>query len=359
MPKTAPTSSEVARRAGVSRTTVSFVLNDVRDKGISDGTRARVLAAAREMNYEPNAAARSLARGLTGTVALVIPKASHLCVDAFLAQLAASINDECHRHDLRMLIESTDDDGRDPGSFVNLVRGRHIDGLIVANLRTSANEHLNRVADAGIPLVVLSGGAPGLERFCTLSGDTSLPATTLVKHMIGLGHERIAYISFALPEYYSVSEREQGWRAALNASNIDVDPAWLEYADITAQSGYEAARRLIARGAKFSALFAGNDTIAFGAMKALTEAGMRIPRDVAVVGYDDIPLAAFAAPPLTTMRSDPSGDGKKAMQLLLSQLGGEVVPQGPRQLGQPRLVVRDSCGARLRMQTEAQAASSC
>ena len=116
--KSPPTSTEVARRAGVSRTTVSFVLNDVRDQGISDSTRAKVLAAARDMGYQPNAAARTLAGGSTGTVALVIPKGSHLYVDVFLAQLAASINEECHRYGLRMLIESTEDDGREPGGFV-------------------------------------------------------------------------------------------------------------------------------------------------------------------------------------------------------------------------------------------------
>ncbi|MFM1907177.1 MAG: hypothetical protein RLZZ591_854 [Pseudomonadota bacterium] len=345
--KRPPTSTQVARQAGVSRTTVSFVLNGVRDQGISDSTRARVMAVAREMGYQPNAAARSLASGSTGTVALVIPKASHLYVDAFLAQLVATINDECHQHGLKMLIESTDDDGREPGGFLNLVRGRRIDGLVVANPRLAEVDHLDRVAEAGIPMVVMTAGRKELSRFHTIGGTTAPAAQTVVNHLLSLGHQRVAFVSFAQPEYDSVSERELGWRAALSDHGIDADPSWVEYADISAQSGYEATRRLLARGVKFTALFAGNDTIAFGAIRALNEAGLRIPEDVALVGYDDIPLAAFASPPLTTMRTDPIGSGKVAMQMLMSQLKRDLPEQATQTVLPARLVIRESCGARL------------
>jgi len=342
-----PTSSEVARRAGVSRTTVSFVLNNVMDRGISEITRERVLAIAREMGYEPNAAARSLVSGMSGTVALVIPKAAHLYVDAFLGQLVASINEECHRHDLKLLIESTEDGGREPGSFVNLVTSRRIDGLIVVNPRTAEFEHLERVRDAGIPLIVLSGARPDLAGFHTLGNDTTLAAATAVNHLLGLGHRRVAYVSFAQPEYRSVTEREQGWHDALSAAGIDADPAWIEYADISAESGYVATQRLLARNTGITALFAGNDTIAFGAIKAFNEAGLRIPQDVALVGYDDIPLAAYATPPLSTIRSDAIGHGRDAMQALLAQLRGEGGGVPKRTEREAELVIRASCGARL------------
>jgi DNA-binding LacI/PurR family transcriptional regulator len=345
--KNPPTSSEVARRAGVSRTTVSFVLNNVLDQGISDATRKRVLAAAQEMGYEPNAAARTLARGTAGTVGLVIPKASHLYVDSFLGQLIATINEECHRHGLKLLIESTEDEGREPGAFVNLVSSRRIDGLIVVNLRTADQEHLLRLRDAGVPLVVLGSGVPDFQGFCTTGHDTGKSAQTAVKHLLGLGHRHIAYVSFAQPEYHTVHQREQGWRDALSAHGVDAHPEWVEYGDITAHSGYLATQRLIGRGHKFTALFAGNDMIAFGAIKALNEAGFRIPDDIALVGYDDIPLAAFAVPPLTTIRSDPIGHGQDAMQLLLAQLhhqAGAVASHAERE---SELVIRVSCGAQV------------
>lgn len=339
-----PTSAQVALKAGVSRTTVSFVLNGVRNQGISDSTYAKVLSVAQEMGYHPNAAARSLASGATGTVALVIPKASHLCVDAFLAQLVATLNESCHYHGLKMLIESTDEEGREPGGFMNLVRGRSIDGLIVANLRTSEHAHLARIREAGIPLVALTSRPNELADMCTICSDTSISAQTAVKHLIQLGHQKIAYISYAQPEFDSVHEREMGWRTALIEAGLEPDPSLIEYADISAQSGYEAARRLLARGVKFTGLFAGNDTVAFGIARALQDAKLRIPEDVALVGYDDIPLAAYANPPLTTMRTDPVGQAKVALELLLAQFRGEGKSTIHSHVVAPQLVIRSSCG---------------
>jgi LacI family transcriptional regulator len=341
---TSPTSSAVARRAGVSRTTVSFVLNNVMDQGISETTRERVLAAAREMGYTPNAAARMLVSGRAGTVGLVIPKASHLYVDVFLAQLVACLNEECHRNGLKLLIESTEDEGREPGGFVNLVRSSRIDGLIVVNLRLSEHEHLLRIRDAGIPLVVFGGG-PDLQDFNTIGNDTGKSARKAVMHLLELGHRRIAYVSFAPRGYRSVNQREQGWRDALASQGIEPEPGWIEYADISAHSGYLATQRLLARGARFTALFAGNDTIAFGAIRALNEAGLRIPQDVALIGYDDIPLAEFATPPLTTMRSDAVGHGKDAMTMLLAQLQGKPDAVALHAERDAELVIRRSCGA--------------
>jgi LacI family transcriptional regulator len=319
------------------------------DKGISATTRERVLQAARELGYEPNAAARMLVSGTTGTVALVIPKASHLYVDSFLAQLVASINEECHRHGLKLLIESTEDESREPGSFVNLVRSRSIDGLIVVNLRTTEHGHLERLREAGMPLVVFGAGLTDVEGVCTMGNDTGKSAQIATEHLLSLGHERIAYVSFAQREYHAVGEREQGWRVALEARGIQADPAWVEYADIDAYSGYLATQRLIARNVRFTALFAGNDTIAFGAIKALNEAGLRIPDDVALMGYDDIPLAAFASTPLSTMRSDPVGHGRDAMQMLLAQMNGATYQAGVQVERVAQLVIRESCGAHLRM----------
>ena len=161
------------------------------------------------MGYAPNAAARTLARGTAGTVGLVIPKASHLYVDSFLGQLIASIDEECHRHGFRLLIESTEDEGREPGAFVNPLSSRRIDGLIAVNLRTADREHLLRLHDARVPLVVLRSGVPDFQGFCTTGHDTARSAQTAVKHLLGLGHRRIAYVSIAQPEYHAVHQREQ------------------------------------------------------------------------------------------------------------------------------------------------------
>jgi DNA-binding LacI/PurR family transcriptional regulator len=350
--KSRPTSTQVARRAGVSRTAVSFVLNNVIDQGISAATRERVLQAARELGYEPNAAARMLATGTTGTVAIVIPSATHLYADSFLAQLFASVNEVCRQQGLKLLVESTEDEGQEAGGFVNLVRSRSIDGLLMVNLRTTEHEHLQRLRDAGVPIVLFGRNVTDVDGIYSTGVDSVRSARIATEHLMSLGHERIAYVSFAKREYHSVSERERGWREALEARGIEVDPALAEYADIDAKSGYLATRRLIERRVKFTALFAGNDTIAFGAIKALTEAGLRVPHDVALIGYDDIPLAAFATPSLTTMRTDPVGGGRDAMQALLAQMQGKAPDKDLLVQRIAELVVRDSCGANLAAQAK-------
>lgn len=339
------TSTQVARAAGVSRTTVSFVLNNVLDKGISEATRAKVLRVAKELGYQPNAAAQSLASGSTGTVAMVVPRTEHLYDDQFLAQLLASVNDECHGLGLKLLIESAQHDDEQASGFVTLVRTRRIDGLIMVNPHRAHIGHLQGLAAARIPMVVLGSGVPELDTFHTLGQDTRSFARMAVGHLLELGHRDIAYVGFAGRDYFAGAERELGWRNTLSDAGITPREDLLEFGEITAQSGYRATQRLLSRGVRFTALFAGNDTIAFGAMRALREVGLRIPEDVALVGYDDIPLAEFAEPPLTTVHTDPIAHGHVAMLELarLLGVGKKPVPVLP----DPRLVIRASSGSRL------------
>jgi len=339
----APTSAEVAERAGVSRTTVSFVLNDVRSMNISEATRLKVLEAARDLGYEPHAGARSLAGGSTGTVAVLIPRSDHLHVDAFLPRLLSAVNDRCHVYGYKVLLEAADDQGKAPGAFMNLARGKRVDGLVIANMRVAERPFVEQLHADGFPIVV-SGN--GVDAFHTRSGESDdiVQARLVTQHLLALGHKRIAHVAFAAPEFEVVVLRRTGYEQALRDAGIKPDPALMAYADISAQSGYLEVRAMLERGASFTALFAGNDTIAFGALRALLEAGLRVPQDVAVVGYDDIPLAPFAAPALTTMLTDPIARGHDAVDMLHGQMTG--VPY--RRQTKPyltRLVVRESCGA--------------
>jgi len=339
----APTSAEVAERAGVSRTTVSFVLNDVRSMNISEATRLKVLEAARDLGYEPHAGARSLAGGSTGTVAVLIPRSDHLHVDAFLPRLLSAVNDRCHVYGYKVLLEAADDQGKAPGAFMNLARGKRVDGLVIANMRVAERPFVEQLHADGFPIVV-SGN--GVDAFHTRSGESDdiVQARLVTQHLLALGHKRIAHVAFAAPEFEVVVLRRTGFEQALRDAGIKPDPALMAYADISAQSGYLEVRAMLERGASFTALFAGNDTIAFGALRALLEAGLRVPQDVAVVGYDDIPLAPFAAPALTTMLTDPIARGHDAVDMLHGQMTG--VPY--RRQTKPyltRLVVRESCGA--------------
>jgi len=339
----APTSAAVAERAGVSRTTVSFVLNDVRSMNISEATRLKVLEAARELGYEPHAGARSLAGGITGTLAVLIPRSDHLHVDAFLPRLLSAVNDRCHVYGYKVLLEAADDQGKAPGAFMNLARGKRVDGLVIANMRAAERPFVEMLHADGFPVAVPGNG---VDAFHTRSGgsDDIVQARLITQHLLALGHQRIAHVAFADAEFEVVALRRTGYEQALRASGIEPDPSLVAYGDVSAQSGYIAVRAMLERRAMFTALFAGNDTIAFGAMRALLEAGLRVPHDVAVVGYDDIPLAPFAAPALTTMLTDPITRGHEAVDMLHAQMTG--VPY--RRQTKPylaRLVVRESCGA--------------
>ena len=344
--RSTPTSSEVAKRAGVSRTTVSFVLNDLRGKGISEETRQKVLQAASELGYEPHSAARILAGGSTGTIAVVIPRSDHLHVDAYLPHILSIINDCCHAHGYKVLLEATDDQFKDPGAFMNLVKGKRIDGLIVVNMRSAECDYVSQLALQGFPVVVPGNGRESFYSRCT-SDDDVVTAKRSTQHLIELGHRRIAHLAFAPKEFEAVTLRRAGYESALEEAGIAPDPSLIAYADISARSGYDAMKQLLEQTTDFTALFAGNDTVAFGAMKALKEAGRRIPQDVAVVGYDDIPLAEFASPPLTTLRIDPVTQGKEAVDMLLAQMRGETyvrqeVPYDTR------FIIRESCGFHLK-----------
>lgn len=349
--RTPTTSAEVARQAGVSRTTVSFVLNGVENRGISEATRQRVLAVAEQLGYAPNAAARQLAGGSSGTVGLVIPQAAHLYTDVFLSQMVASVNDACHREGLKLLIESTEGEGREPGGFIRLVQARRIDGLLIVSPRRDVYEHLHRIVEAGIPLVVLGRAPRGLEHIQALPTENNRATADLLGHLQRLGHRRIGHVAFAPPEILASHERIGSWREALEADGVSPDPLWLTHADISAASGLSATRELLAQqmslpaARRITALFAGNDTIAFGALRAITEAGLRVPDDIAVVGYDDIPLAAYASPPLTTVRTHPIEQGREAVTSLMAQLRKVPRPPFGSDLTEPELVVRQSCGS--------------
>jgi len=342
--RTRVTSTQVAKLAGVSRTTVSFVLNDVPHMGISEETRQRVLNAARQLGYVPNAAARSLVSGATRTVAIVVPHSEHLRVDAFIPRMLAGVNDTCHTHGYKVLFEPMVEAAGNPGGFLDLVDSRRIDGLIAINTPRVDDVHLQRLAAEGFPLVVF--GSNLAEHATLYSIDVNMREASRVatRHLLALGHRRVAYIGFGSIEYHGVSERLYGYSDAMREFDIEVDSRRVGFANFSAQSGYDAMNAMLERDSSLTALFAGNDTIAFGAMAALRDAGLRIPDDVAVVGYDDIPLAAYAAPPLTTMRTSPYEQACEAANLLVRLMAGER-PAQLHSMNPVPLIVRESCGS--------------
>jgi DNA-binding LacI/PurR family transcriptional regulator len=334
------TSKEVAARAGVSRTTVSFVLNNVRSDKVSEATRGRVLQAARELGYIPDAAARTLVSGKTGTIGLVVSRAEHIGVDAFIPQTLHGLSRVCAQRGYRLLLETSEDDSV-TYDYAQLVQSKQIDGLVVLN-PDPRDERLDALIETGYP-VSLIGSYPNRDA-AAVSIDSVTAMDEVTTHLIRLGHTRIGFIHYRTIRDLSTGGRFRGFRAALEREGIALDERLIRSGDYSAQSGYDAMRALLSSGPPPSALVTGNDTIAIGAISAIVDGGLDVPGDIAVVGFDDIPLARFATPALTTVRV-PAQDMATACGEQMVKLIEGCPIEHRKQVFPTALIVRDSCGA--------------
>ncbi len=329
-----PVMADVARLAGVSHQTVSRVLND--HPNVRPHTRERVLAAIRELAYRPNAAARTLVTRRTHTLGVIsfdttlygpasmlygIERAAHHDYSVSIASLAAL--------DRRSVLEAVD-------RFLS----QGVEGIIVIAPQTSAVAALGHVP-AQVPLVAVGCGTR--TSLTSVAIDNAAGAARATKYLLDLGHETVYHVA-GPGTWLDAQERVDGWRTALHDAGAP-EPVILT-GDWSASSGYELGQRLAAmRGigevGGVSAVFCGNDTMALGVLRALNEAGRRVPDEVSVVGFDDVPEAGFYPPPLTTVRQDFGEVGRRALGALLERMmrPGELAP---RIRVAPELVVRGS-----------------
>jgi DNA-binding LacI/PurR family transcriptional regulator len=336
MPKR-PTSADVATEAGVSRTTVSFVLNGRTDVKIPAETRERVLDAAERLDYHPHAPARQLAGGRSHILALVLRQTpEQIAADAVLAETLRGLASAARAKGFRVMVEPLSPEGPD-SSYAGLLRAQHADGLVISGPRIDDPQLLALVRD-GFPLV-LQGSLPDLH-VTSVDVDNVAGARGAVEHLIGLGHRRIACITNAPLVYTAAQARLTGYRLALEAAGLPVDAGLIATGDFDAPSGHAAMHDLLGR-ASFEAVFVASDVVALGAIGALREAGRKVPDDVSVVGFDDIPLAAYFDPPLTTVRLPASELGQAAGRALLERIADPTA--APRRTLLPtELIVRAS-----------------
>jgi DNA-binding LacI/PurR family transcriptional regulator len=331
-----PTSADVATEAGVSRTTVSFVLNERPDVKIPPATRRRVLEAAARLGYQPNASARRLAGGRSHVIALVMRQSpEQVAGDAVLAETLRGLAAAARAGGFRVMVEPLAPDGPH-ATYTSLLRAQHADGLVISGPRVD-DPSLVELVHEGFP-IVLQGALPDVEA-PSVDVDNVAGARGAVEHLIAIGHRRIACITNAPLVYTAAQERLDGYRAALLAAGIELDPALVVEGGFDAPSGHAAMATLLERG-PFDAVFVASDVVALGAIAALRAAGRRVPDDVSVVGFDDIPLAAFFDPPLTTVRLPAFELGQAAGRALLDRIADEVMPA--RTLLPTELMVRAS-----------------
>jgi LacI family transcriptional regulator len=337
------TSQDVADRAGVSRTTVSFVLNGNHVDSVSEPTRQRVLRIARDLGYVPHAAARSLAGGKSGTIGLVVNDARTISVDVFVALMLHGLHDACREHTYRLLLETAEFD-ETSRAYERLVRAKQIDALVVLNPDPEDAELMSLI-ESGYPVALVGAVAhPQAHLVVCEASPTTVYQTT--SHLLALGHRQIAFIHFAPVRNPEADPRYRGYCEALRDAGAPFDERRVRFAAFDAATGYEQMRALLASGVGMTALVAGNDTIAIGALTAIHEAGLRVPEDIAVIGHDDIPVARFVTPALSTMRVPAEELGRQCGEMVIRLLNGEHI-ESRKVVLPPELIIRQSCGAQL------------
>jgi len=325
--------ADVAREAGVSLMTVSRVVNE---KGeVSPATRQRVLEIVERLSYRPSAIARGLATQRTGSLGLVMPDVAN----PFFSDVARGAEHVAYAEGYNVFLCNTDEDPQRELTVLQSLEEKQVDGVVLCSSRLDDGEL--ETALAHHPAAVLVN--------CRLEGD-GVVASVLIddevggrmatQHLLHSGHKAVGFLA-GPPASRSGQQRAKGYRAALTAAALPHNPDWTPHCFPVVQSGRETARHLLTAYPELTAFFCYNDLVAVGALQACADLGRQVPDDIAIVGFDDIPLAALVIPPLTTCRVRRYELGAQAMRLLLDQIGGSPGECAEIVL-QPQLIVRAS-----------------
>ncbi|MEL1266212.1 LacI family DNA-binding transcriptional regulator [Pseudoxanthomonas putridarboris] len=336
MARTAVTIKDVAREARVSVATVSRALNG--HDNVAEAVRQQVLATADRLRYQPHAAARSLSSRRTQTIGVVLPD----LYGEFFSELIRGIDQVARARRQHLLVSSYHGHPEEQGEALRAMRGR-VDGLLVLSPYTDRPGFLVDNLPSSLPAVLINTYLPD-SPYTALSVDNYGAAIAMVAHLAGVGHRRIAFIS-GPRENFDARERLRGYRDALSKHVPDATP--MEYeGDFSEASGYEAGKRILKEAVRPQAVFAANDMMALGCLYAFNEGGARVPDDIALAGFDDIPLARFVHPTLTTMRVSIAELGGQAMSRLLDTIDSDGEKVAPSSTLIPELIVRASSAAR-------------
>jgi DNA-binding LacI/PurR family transcriptional regulator len=334
------TSSEVAREAGVSRTTVSFVLNNAPNTGIPEETRRKVLAAAARLKYHPNVTGRRLASGRTETIGFVMHQSpDRAAADLFLPQVLLGLVNITRENAYHILLHPVDPDNP-ADDYSDLIYEGHVDGIILSGPQQHEPEAV-ALHEQGYPIVVTGRLREGIA---CVDADNYQGAQLATNHLLALGHRRIGLITNAPRIYLSSKERYQGYCDALLAAGITPEETIVHEGFFTSSSGFQAMSALLDGPERPTAVFVASDVVAFGAVQAAKIRGLAIPQDLAVVGFDDISITHYVEPPLTSVCLPAYHLGWHAGQMLL-QLISKEPPASLLRLLPSELVVRQSCGA--------------
>jgi LacI family transcriptional regulator len=327
----------IAGELGVSITTVSKVLNNRED--IGHATRARVLAKVAELGYQPNAVARSLTLRRTHTLGVVIPDLMH----SFFVEIVAGLETVASARGYGLLLCSSNEDPAKERAEIDMLRQRQVDGIILASVNASGNtDLLQRLGPLGIGLVMIDRDDHPVVKCDRVVTDDVEVGRLATSHLIEQGRKAIAHITG--PRITHAKRRADGYKAALKEHGVRTRAEWVVRGGFMEADGYRAMKKLLAVNPRIDAVFAANDPSAIGTMKAIWDAGLRVPEDIAVVGAGDIALGDLLRVPLTTVSWSRDEQGKQAAKLLLDRIGPQPSDRFRSVVIPPQLIVRRSSG---------------
>ena len=331
----AVTIKDIAKKAGVSPTTVSRVLNNKPD--VSDETKKRIQQVIDELNYNPNGIARGLVLDKTHTLGLVIPDISN----PFFPEVAKGIEDKAKEAGYSVIFCNTDNHTQGEKEAIELMKSKQVDGMIVSLAINDQNkEELDELAAQDFPVVQIDRKIPE-SGFPAVVIDNQAAAYKATKYLIDLGHQKIAHISGDL-EVKPAQDRLAGFKSALQEAGLSCKEELIREGDYSSQSGYREMKELLDLSEQPTAVFIANDLMALGAYEAVFEAGLKLPEDISIVGYDDIEVASVIRPALTTISQPEYQLGVEAAKLLINNLeSNEQLEQEDRILA-AELVERNS-----------------
>ncbi len=342
-----PTQTDVARLAGVSRATVSYVVNGLAEATlpITNETRNRVLEAVKELGYQPDARAQSLRSGTTNTIGLLIPDMQN----PHYWEIANGVEQQLQTDLMDLLLATTSLDPDREAHFIEALSRRRIDGLILLlTYPERVMAQVEKLARSRMPLVIVGSlpqdaqAAKAHELFDMTAPNYYDGAIQVMRHLIGLGHQRIGLV-YGVANPFLGAERLKAYADALESAGLQGDETLIARCGTTIEAGYQAAHRLLELNPRPTAIVVINDILAIGALHTATSRGLRVPDDVSIASFDDIEIAAYINPSLTTSRVNAEEVGRTAARLLLMRIQNPSLP--PQSIRIPvRLMVRASTG---------------
>ena len=334
-----PTIRDVAELAGVSVATVSHVVNGTRF--VSQPVRERVTNAMQALGYQRNEVARSLRQGRTHTIGLILPDSAN----PFFAEIGGCIESAAAALGYNVILCNTHGDARKEIAYIDLLLAKQVDGIILDTEEKHGKKLVARIPGQ-LPVVMVDREIPG-NPFDTVLSDNRQGARLAARHLIGLGHRRIGCITGPL-NLLSSEQRLSGFHAAFVEAGLTASEELVFHGDFRPPSGLAGFKQLFSRPDPPTAIFACNDMMALGVLRAAAEAGVRVPQDVAVVGFDNIEIGQFIHPSLTTVAQQKDEIGQQAVQRIVELLSGQE-KESRKMLVPTRLIARESSGALLQV----------